>query len=673
MAFNLGDTWAENAVGAGSDPTIMDVTNLNDSGAGSLRAALEATGNIRARIMVSGTITLRSDIKCKGNKTVDAIEDGHILNITKARLQVTESDVIIVGLKFTIGLDPVFADDADGFSVGKQPAQIQNVAFVKCSVFWAQDEGAAIWGPNERVAFIECIFAEGLSLAQHSKSVNDGIKHSMGVIIGRANTETNGLTKLTIQHCLFVNNNERNPLVKNGATDVELIGNVIHNPGDLSTDFSQNSEGNIINNIYQIGPENIAANRLLRINSGTSYLSGNKQLSNGSFLDLAGTENGGTIVTDTPRGTLKASGYPAAGQDTLDYVIQNAGHSNEDPHVLRVKYHVVQNLGRIIDRPGEAISHTGNQIGIEADAEAYTFPSNLTPIVLPDPDPTPATPVEFLKGDGAAGDVTLTGLDPDTTYDLFVEDINEKGEGLPSIPVSRFTTLAAPTATSPSVVGTSSNFKWRFADHPQVSSAESTTAVDVLLSAYSVRGSADPTNDSWDTFLASEYTDVIVDEAGTGFSGTDMHQGVAYAIAGSDAPISVTPVDATGGDTFNIASSAHMTLTNVASVPILLGSNVTAQTGTAIQHNGGTVQIGDMVAFALSIRIVSNNNNQIQNIACSGLSNLQERVFVSTIDSTNAVHTHWFTGIATSSTVGPFTATAINSVDWTLSAVRIRG
>src|ERR1043166_1194378 len=50
------------AYGAGSDPTIYRVTNLNDSGRQSLREALEATGPRIVIFEISGTITLNSEI-----------------------------------------------------------------------------------------------------------------------------------------------------------------------------------------------------------------------------------------------------------------------------------------------------------------------------------------------------------------------------------------------------------------------------------------------------------------------------------------------------------------------------------------------------------------------------------------------------------------------------------
>ena len=49
------------AWGAGTPPTVYPVSNLNDSGAGSLRAALEASGPRVVVFETSGAIIARSD------------------------------------------------------------------------------------------------------------------------------------------------------------------------------------------------------------------------------------------------------------------------------------------------------------------------------------------------------------------------------------------------------------------------------------------------------------------------------------------------------------------------------------------------------------------------------------------------------------------------------------
>ena len=62
--------FGKNTIG-GKGGTLCQVTNLNDSGAGSLRACAEAVGPMWITFTVSGTITLQSVIHVKSYKTID--------------------------------------------------------------------------------------------------------------------------------------------------------------------------------------------------------------------------------------------------------------------------------------------------------------------------------------------------------------------------------------------------------------------------------------------------------------------------------------------------------------------------------------------------------------------------------------------------------------------------
>ena len=63
-AFPTAEGFGANAVG-GRGGRVLEVTNLDDSGPGSLRSCLEASGPRICVLRVSGTITLKSAIQVR--------------------------------------------------------------------------------------------------------------------------------------------------------------------------------------------------------------------------------------------------------------------------------------------------------------------------------------------------------------------------------------------------------------------------------------------------------------------------------------------------------------------------------------------------------------------------------------------------------------------------------
>ena len=102
-----------------------------------------------------------------------------------------------------------------------------------CSITWATDENLSASGPrfegasvaewrettSHRISFTNNIVAEGLSNATHSKG-----EHSKGSLIH------DNVQDVLIAGNLYMNNRERNPLFKGGASGA-VVNNLIYNPG----------------------------------------------------------------------------------------------------------------------------------------------------------------------------------------------------------------------------------------------------------------------------------------------------------------------------------------------------------------------------------------------------------------------------------------------------------
>lgn len=192
---------------------VILVTNLNDSGPGSLREACEAEGPRIVVFTVSGTITLESRLTISNSYITIAGQTapGDGICIKKYQLSINASEVIIRYIRVRLGDET--DNDADAIS-GRYH---KNIILDHVSASWSIDETVSIYY-CENVTIQWCLISESLYNAGHVKGT-----HGFGGIWGSNYS--------TYHHNLLAHHSSRNPRFASGCGYNDFRNNVVYNWG----------------------------------------------------------------------------------------------------------------------------------------------------------------------------------------------------------------------------------------------------------------------------------------------------------------------------------------------------------------------------------------------------------------------------------------------------------
>ncbi len=375
LAFPGAQGWAKHTPG-GRGGEIIRVTNLDNDGEGSLRAALEASGPRIVVFEVGGVIDLdKRSIRIEEPFVTIAGQTAPSPGITLIRggLQVQTHDVIVQHLRIrpgSAGGGPGAGWDFDAISVfgGWQ------IIVDHCSLTWGTDENLSAsgkrfvgdtpkdWGQAaaHRVTFSNNIIAEGLAHSTHPK-----FEHSKGSLIH------DHVNDLLIIGNLYAHNVERSPLFKGGVSGT-LVNNFIYDPGQRAIHYNLaalewagvpyvNGRVTAVGNVMRLGPSSW---------DGLPFF----MLGGDGDVDYHGADNIavdriGQPVPKFGRYTTGAAriiehdaplDWPAglearSAQQVEQWVLANAGARpwDRDEHDVRVLANAAEGRGAIIDNENE--------------------------------------------------------------------------------------------------------------------------------------------------------------------------------------------------------------------------------------------------------------------------------------------------------------------------------
>ena len=466
-----GGKYTTGARGA-DDISVYHVTNLNDSGPGSLRDAVSKSGRIIV-FDVGGVIELRSTLNIKSsNITIlgqTAPGDGITLVNFDAKLPDETQNQIIRYLR-------IRPTDTKGIELdGLGGRWVHDIILDHCSLSWSVDELLTIYAgslesntnPSSNISVQYCLASESMRMSNHIKGA-----HGYGGIIGG--------TDASYHHNLFAHHDSRSPRFDRNLKNTDFVNNVIYDWGNTNSmygaePYSVNKKAefstpeyvsnvNIRNNYMKFGPStrpdfrsrifDASVDSVLyngeRLKSNIyingNYVYGNETVTNDNAA-TAGTTKTSSIYNAAQANLLTEpvdmNGYEIemqTAEETYSNVLDNVGATlpRRDEIDARIIADVKNGTGRIINTDEEVGSYLGIQ---NSESRVFEIPQewktahNMGSAAETDIAPSGYTWIEEYVNDWTAEQETTAPTNPEikvnspavATTDVTYDKINSGG------------------------------------------------------------------------------------------------------------------------------------------------------------------------------------------------------------------------------------------------------
>ena len=223
---------------------VYHVTNLNDSGDGSLRWALSQPGPRTIVFDVDGTIHLNSKLQIPAHTTIAGqTAPGDGICVADYPFLIHGQNIIIRYMRIRLG--SINAADCDDSWDGFGGFDYRDLIIDHCSVSWSFDECLSVLG-NINTTVQWCLVAQSMVNVGHSKG-----NHGYGGNWGGSGA--------SFHHNLIAHHTSRTPrLGPRPSTQLDermdMRNNVIYNWGGNGCYGGEGMKVNIVNNYYKPGP-----------------------------------------------------------------------------------------------------------------------------------------------------------------------------------------------------------------------------------------------------------------------------------------------------------------------------------------------------------------------------------------------------------------------------------